>query len=221
MNIWETTFAKRQWGEYPPEELVRIVKRNENGLSEKGYCLELGCGPGANAKLLRAVYDDYYAIELSKSAINQLRDRISNIKAENIVNGDFTKLPWEANKFKFICDNFSMYANEMENICSTIKEVSRVLKPGGIFYSRVWGKNCYGIDERYKVSKHSYDNLAEGPCAGYGISTFFDIELIEETYGNHLAIKEIQKISREFYSSSYLKEESKFIEEYVIQATRK
>ena len=220
MNIWEKTFATREWGEYPPEELVRSAKRHRKKInSNESYCLELGCGPGANAKLLTSVFENYYAIDLSKSAIGQLRQKFNCIEARNIVCGSFTSLPWGSGKFDYVCDNFSTYANNIKDIKLTVEEVARVMKPGSIFYSRVWGNNCFGLNKKFQIDDYTYDNLVEGPCAGYGISTFFDLELIASIYGKYFTIVDIQNIKREYYTKELTQVKEKVVEEYIVQAT--
>ena len=51
---WETLFASRAWGRYPPEELVRFVARSFGDAPDRASVriLELGCGPGANVWFL-------------------------------------------------------------------------------------------------------------------------------------------------------------------------
>ena len=47
---WEDIFRNRQWGRYPPEELVRFTARRYfQALDRKAVSmLEIGCGAGAN-----------------------------------------------------------------------------------------------------------------------------------------------------------------------------
>ena len=55
LERWNDVFESRDWGRYPPEELIRFVARNFGDVPERGEVrfLEVGCGPGANIWFLR------------------------------------------------------------------------------------------------------------------------------------------------------------------------
>ena len=221
MSIWEKTFASRTWGEYPPEELVRIVKNHTKDIKKRTKCLELGCGPGANAGLLIESYTEYHAIDISETAIKKLSTRYTISDKRNLVVGDFKKLPWSDNTFDFVCDNFSLYANTTENIDLAIKETARVLVQGGLFYSRLWGDKCYGLEEKFRVGEHTYDNLQSGPCAGFGVSTFTNEKMIKNMFSKELEIEYIQRICRNYINSELETDVERFIEEYIVIAKAK
>ena len=224
MNIWEKTFSQREWGKYPPEILVSSATKFRRTISSEisPSCLELGCGPGANLTLLYSLFDHYCAIDISPTAIAKVNQILGNkVFSEHLVVGDFTKLPWPSCKFDFICDNLSIYANHSADIKKILAEVYRVLKPSGLFYSRVWGKNTYGISTGLSLSDISFDDLKDGPCEGYGISSFFSVDDIRFYY-DRFDIVDIIRLTQE--SSACLNNSIKFsgdiIEEYVILATK-
>ena len=62
-------------------------------------------------------------------------------------------------------DIFAIYANDFLTITNTISEINRVLKKGGYFYTKLWGKKT----------------------SGYGTGT-----IIED--GTHMDIKVLAKI---------------------------
>tara|TARA_Y100000991_G_C21968731_1_gene348276 strand:- start:315 stop:977 length:663 start_codon:yes stop_codon:yes gene_type:complete len=214
--IWEEIFRSRTWGRYPPEELVRVVtkfvrKRDQ----EKLACIEIGSGPGANALLLSDLFETYAAIDISETAIELLSQRIKEkTMSKELKVGCISSLPWPDSKFDFICDNFSIYANKMSIINSCLKEIKRVMKNDAIFYSRVWSKNCYGLESGDMIEKNTYDNLKVGPCAGYGISHFFDLEEILNVYGNFFKIQSIKRINNCLISVDGETQEE--IEEFIV-----
>ena len=69
--IWEQIFRERDWGRYPPEELIRFVARYFYRASDRGQIkiLEIGCGPGANIWFLAREGFDAYGIDGSETAI--------------------------------------------------------------------------------------------------------------------------------------------------------
>ena len=48
--IWEEVHRSCEWGQYPPEELIRFVARKFAKADDRGkvQLLELGCAVGAN-----------------------------------------------------------------------------------------------------------------------------------------------------------------------------
>ena len=214
--IWEQIFKSREWGKYPPEDLVRIATRYVRESTKKRLsCLEIGPGPGANAILLSDLFSKYAAIDISATAIKLLDKRIAEKQiVKELKVGCISTLPWEDNCFDFVCDNFSIYANRIEVIHSCLLEIKRIMKNNAIFYSRVWGNNCYGLDSGICIEKNTYKELSSGPCSGYGTSHFFDLNEIKDTYGFHFNIKSIRKINSCFIFEDGRNENK--IEEFII-----
>lgn len=223
MSIWESIFAQREWGKYPPVELVKIATNFARSKSERIACLELGPGAGANAYLLQDLFDDYAAIDISKSAIRQLRNRIDpKKKSLDLKVGCFSTLPWPNEHFDFVCDNLSIYANKKKLIEITLNEVARVLKNDCLFYSRIWGLNCHGLNSGIEIEKNTFDNLIDGPCAEFGISHFFDLDEIVETYSNFFDINQIIEIqSSSFFPGIDFKKREQIIQEYIVISSKK
>ena len=89
MSIWESIFSSREWGKYPPEELVRIASKfKKDYKTEYLKCLELGPGPGANSLLLIDLFNQYCAIDVSSSAIMKLKKRIISKTDMLLFHGD-------------------------------------------------------------------------------------------------------------------------------------
>ena len=47
-KIWDHIFKKKNWGEYPSEELIRFEKKYLNQRNNFKKLLEIGCGTGGN-----------------------------------------------------------------------------------------------------------------------------------------------------------------------------
>ena len=74
-NIYEKEGgANKNWRKYP-EKFDFIVKDLLKGMKPKADILELGCGVGVFAKLLKSNYPDisYYGIDISQTAIDELK----------------------------------------------------------------------------------------------------------------------------------------------------
>jgi len=86
--------------------------------------LSIGCGPGILEKeLSRLLGKDIYGLEIDKDVL---------VFKDNVIIGDGRELPFKANTFEFILLN-----HVIEHIPyprAVIKEIHRVLKPGGLVY---------------------------------------------------------------------------------------
>lgn len=214
---WDEKFRSRNWGRYPPEELVRFVGRNYSQVERENVnVLELGCGPGANLWFLHREGFCVSGIDGSEKAIELANNRITsenksiNSSIPELFVGNFSKLPWENQSFDLVVDIFALYANTLNVIETTISEVDRVLKPGARFFTMLWGKNCTGYREGIEIESGTYDQIPSGPCQNMGISHFFDLQEIEGLFSNY-SIEYIDKVTRtdELHNN--------FLEEYVCQ----
>jgi len=215
MNIWEKTFRDKEWGKYPPEELIRAVCEFTKGDKTKSV-LEMGCGPGANSLFLNEHFKSYSAIDFSETAIEKLKSRLNL----NITNSTgefkvacFSSLPWEDNSFNFICDNLAITHNDLNTIKKTLSEVYRVLKERGLFYSKVWGSSSYGLNTGELIEEGTFTKLQDGPCKNYGISHFFTYEEIRALYGEIFKEISVEKIQR-----TKLSQNENIVEEFIILA---
>lgn len=188
---WDDKFNSREWGRYPPEDLVRFMGRNFKIANRDGISvLEVGCGPGANIWFLHREGYRVAGIDGSPAAIEKARQRLLDENAAlheiepELVVGNFSSLPWKENSFDVVIDIFAIYANTIDVIEQTLDEVYRVLKPGGRFYSKLWGTKTTGFGQGREIELHTYDDIPLGPCRDMGISHFFDIDEIRQRFAS-------------------------------------
>lgn len=135
--IWEKIFSQRQWGKYPPEELIRFTSRNfyQEKDRKKIKILDLGCGPGAASWYLAKEGFSVYGIDGSPTAIKLARRRfIKEGLFGKFKIGDIVKLDYPAKSFNGVVDICSIQHNSVKNIQLILKEIHRVLKDGGSFF---------------------------------------------------------------------------------------
>jgi SAM-dependent methyltransferase len=199
---WDDKFSARDWGRYPPEDLVRFVGRNFKVADRQEISvLEVGCGPGANIWFLHREGYRVAGIDGSPAAIDKARLRIEienaglNSIDPDLRVGNFSSLPWPEHSFDLVVDIFAMYANTVDVIEQTLGEVYRVLKPGGRFYSKLWGTNTTGYGQGTEIEFHTYDEIPLGPCCDMGISHFFDVDEIRQRFAS-FQIDAIDTIAR-------------------------
>ena len=217
---WDDKFSSREWGRYPPEDLVRFMGRNFKHLDHSAVAvLEVGCGPGANIWFLHREGYQVAGIDGSAAAIAQAEQRLklendgqSELKTDLKV-GDFSTLPWQANSFDVVIDIFAIYANTASVIDKTLAEVSRVLKPGGRFFAKMWGTKTTGFGEGKKIETHTFDEVPFGPCYEMGMTHFFDKTEIRRRF-DMFRIDAIDTIERsDAFTESH-------IEEIICQCTK-
>ena len=187
-SYWESIFSSRAWGLYPPEELIRFVARNYGQVSDRTSVrvLELGCGPGPNVWYLVREGYRVAGIDGSATAIERAKDRLSteglasDDERVDLRVGNFVKLPWYDAEFDAVVDIAALYANKRADIASAIGEVFRTLKPGGMFFGKMFGVDTTGSDSGVLIEQGTRQYPDRGPCAGNEIAHFFDrAELLE------------------------------------------
>jgi len=110
--------------------------------------------------------------------------------------GNFSVLPWEDQYFDVVVDIFALYANTLPVIYSTLAEIARVLKPDGVFYTKLWGPNTTGYGSGHEIEPNTFDAITSGPGSGMGVIHFFDREEIDRLFGALFTPIAIDMISR-------------------------
>ena len=218
---WDDKFKSRAWGRYPPEDLVRFMGRRFRDASKSDVkVLEVGCGPGANVWFLHREGFAVHGIDVSPAAIGIAQARLAAENAgipsppADLRSGNFSQLPWPDAHFDVVVDIFALYANTTDIIARTLSEIARVLKPGGLFYSKLWGRATTGFGQGTELEPGTFDAVPEGPCANMGVSHFFDRAEIDAVFGARFQPLAIDTIHRTDVAAG------QHIEEFHCQFTR-
>ena len=137
-KTWEKIYRSKEWGKYPPEELVRFIARNYYETKDRKAVkiLDVGCGTGAATWFIAREGFTAYGIDGSPTAIKIARKRFSVEKLKGDLRvGDIVALPYTDEQFDAVIDIASIQHNSFKNIKKIIDETHRVLKPGGKFFS--------------------------------------------------------------------------------------
>ncbi len=150
---WEKTFRNKEWGKYPPEELIRFIARNYYSVSQRSKIkiLDLGCGTGAAVWYMARKGFAVAGVDGSKTAIKIARQRFREEKFKaDLRIGDVIKLDYSDRYFDAVTDIACIQCNfQLSNVKKIISEVYRVLKPGGKFFGTMIAK---GIEDWPKQS---------------------------------------------------------------------
>ena len=215
--IWEKIFSENPWGKYPSESLIQFIARNFYNLNRsETHILEVGCGPGANIWYLAKEKFNAYGIDGSETAIVQADERLKseNLSAKFNV-GDIVSLPYSDLTFDAVIDVECIYANDLENANKILKEISRVLKNEGLFYSRTLSDKIYVGKSRIELGNKSYTNISNGPLKGRGFARLMNNNDINSLYGKYFDIISIDTLD---YSINNRQSE---INEFIIIARKK
>jgi SAM-dependent methyltransferase len=186
---WDDVFRAKDWGKYPPEELVRFVGRNYFGVPDRkavGF-LEIGCGAGANLLFLAQEGFDATGLDGSTVALERARQRLTERGLEaQLDRGEAMELPYGDSSFDCVLDIECIYANTLADSRRIIGEVHRVLKPGGLLFSKAFMTGMTGSarGRRLEGEPNTFLEMPEGPFnQGYGVIRLTSEEEIPGLYG--------------------------------------
>ena len=197
-NEWETeVYAKgRQVNRWPFSDLVSDVMRHTAGRDRSGLSvLEIGCGTGNNIWFLLDSGCAVAGMDISPTAVDIARSRITELGFDqpDLRVGSVTELPWETGTFDLVIDRGTLSQLLVDEVAATVREVSRVLKPGGAFFSYyLFGWNCSGRKLGEEFAPRSFRGFSVGRFAKIPMVTLLDAELIRELW-RPLVITELRR----------------------------
>jgi ubiquinone/menaquinone biosynthesis C-methylase UbiE len=153
------------------------IKESKKFLSYLGNnksILDIGCGPGRDAKIFADQGFEVVGIDLSTKMIEAAINRVKNSKFKIM---DIRKLDFEDNKFDGAWASASFLHIPKKDISKGLQEVYRVLKDKGIFYISVkQGKGeILKPDERYNGIQKFWSFFQKEEIENELIKTGFEI----------------------------------------------
>jgi SAM-dependent methyltransferase len=100
--------------------------------------LEVGCGRGVALPVLddRLAPTELVGLDIDAALLAEARERVRNTcTLATLVEGDVRDLPFEPDRFDLVIDFGTCYhaSDSMEGRAAVLREVSRVLRHGGLF----------------------------------------------------------------------------------------
>lgn len=134
-NKWEFLHKNSRFRpRYPSEIVVQYIFRNFER-DGKTRILDLGCGAGRHVFFLGCENFIPYGLDISQSGVDYtkqlLKDNGMSIYSENVVCSPFEAIPFSDEFFDGIVAYGSLYYSKLDGIETAIKEMYRILKPGG------------------------------------------------------------------------------------------
>ena len=134
-------------------------------LDQRRRVLDAGCGAGRNLRYLLAHDYDCPGIDRDSSAIAQLRHEARSLgwgdADDRFIVGDVESLPWSDHTFDaVICSAVLHFARDDRQFEAMIAEMWRVLKPGGMLWSRL--ASTIGLADRIRSLNGRWSLLPDG-----------------------------------------------------------
>jgi len=184
----------------PQEDFLKFlkwVKKNKMRELEDSEILDAGCGTGRNAYYLAEKYDaKVEAFDFAKSAITFAKENFPHPLVSFSVHNMKDTLLYSNESFDFVFDimaSFSLSDGEREKY---LKELHRVLKPGGLMYVRTLAregdknaqfliKNNPGKDEGTYMhpTLGSQEKVFSGPVFKEVYGKYFEVMFMERKSG--------------------------------------
>ena len=164
---------------YPNEGLITELAANFFRLSPaeraQTKVLELGCGSGANLWMVAREGFDAHGIDFADSGLKCCHEALTSWGVEaKLQKADMLDLPYDDEAFDFVYDVVSMQCLNYEQHAKAYREVARILKPGGRFYSYTLGDQSVSQQVSTEFVDHAtVKNVPTGyPLANNGTLCF-------------------------------------------------
>lgn len=195
---------------YPNEELLRFMGRNFFGLDlkkrNKIKILETGCGSCSNLWMIAKEGFKAYGIDFSPAAIDLGKQMLKKwgVKAE-IKWGDMRCIEYPDGYFDVVIDIFSSNCLTFKDYEKYVAEVSRVLKPNGLFFTYTPSVESLAYIKHYpakKIDKFTLNGIyrKNSPFFGHFYNfRFDDLKTLKKLFKKyHLSIRYNEKITRSY-----------------------
>jgi SAM-dependent methyltransferase len=133
--------------------LARAIRKHFAGSAGKPLILDAGCGTGANLVHLNQLGRPV-GIDLSPDALSFARKRVP----ERLVRGSVLVLPFLDNSFDCVISNDVLYHQWVTDDVAALRELARVLKPGGLLLVHVAALEIFrGSHDIVNLTRHRYN----------------------------------------------------------------
>lgn len=195
---WERDVYQQgqQLNRWPYSEVVSWFNRAspERSTRESQTVLEIGFGAGNNLWFLADAGFKTYGLEISETAVKIAHQRLKDLSLQaDLRVGDLSALPYNNDSFDFILDRAALTQNPIEDICTAVEEIKRVLRPGGLFCSfDLFGMNHPDRKFGSEIGPNCFDHFSQGTFKNVGLTSFFTEEDLRTIF-RPLEIIEIER----------------------------
>jgi len=199
-EIWEDIYRDgRQLNRYPFDQIVSFIYRNlpRDKPRSEIRILEVGCGAGNNLWFAAREGFQVAGLDGSTAAIEVARKRFEADGLQGDLRvGDFTSLPWNDESFDIAFDRGALTNCGLSMGKKAVREIHRVLKPGGKFYF-----NPYSVMHSSHVSGRPgpdgvTQEITAGGLEGMGAICFYTRRDVENALGEGWRVNSLVHVER-------------------------
>ena len=204
-NIWGLKYAAGDsLNKYPWDKIVSFVFRYYPRAQPKNdtKILELGFGSGCNLWFCAREGFDCYGVEWSEVAVNHAKDWFlkENLNAD-LKQGNFSPLDFKSDFFDLIIDRASLTCVSSNECIDSLREVFRVLKPGGYFCFSPYSSQHTSYIEG-DVQDSGMTRVNTGTLVNVGDLKFYDEEEITKmVLDAGFKVHQIRHVEEKFLSA--------------------
>ena len=202
-KIWDAKYAAGDsLNKYPWDKIVSFVfryyPRDKDRRATK--ILEVGFGSGCNLWFCAKEGFDTYGVEASHVAVEHAKKWFNqqNLNAQ-LAQQSFAPLNFESNLFDLAIDRGSLTCVSFENCLSSLKEIYRVLKPGGYFCFNPYSSHHTSCLEG-TLQDSGLTKITSGTLIGVGDIKFYNHEELNQIISKTgFTIKEMRHIEDKYF----------------------
>ena len=176
---------------YPVEFVVRTLLGTYPGLKidrstyRGAKILDLGFGDGRNMPLLHDLGFEVYGVEISEEICGLTRDRMERLGVPvQLATGTNAHIPFGDGAFDFVLAcHACYYVSPGESFADNLREIARVLRPGGRFIFSLAKTDTYVLKDaeplgggHYRITQDPYGVRGGGVFRAFGSRQ----EIVEE-----------------------------------------
>jgi ubiquinone/menaquinone biosynthesis C-methylase UbiE len=199
-NYWEDNVysLRNQINAWPFDCVVSAVKKyGPMGAGRKPRALEVGCGTGNNLWYLAEEGYDVFGLDISSTAVLLAQEHLKKrgFYCEVQVS-DLSIILYKDNYFDLTIDRGCLSCLQSSSLPGTIRELHRVLRPGGIHLSfSLYGEAHPDRLLGEELEPWTFGRFRGGKLANSGIITFFNAERIHSLFERYTS-REVRRICR-------------------------
>jgi ubiquinone/menaquinone biosynthesis C-methylase UbiE len=171
----------KTWFEDEKRFLIKNIRKNTK-------ILEVGCGNGRSLKDISKVTKNLTGIDHDKTAVQNAKINLKEIKNSKILLADAKKIPFKDKTFDAVLCMGNTFANFYNDKYIILSEMKRVVKDTGSIFISVYSEDA--LKERLKAYKQA--NLNIKTILSNGTVIFEDIKV--DGYSEQFSKNELESI---------------------------
>ncbi|MER5887198.1 class I SAM-dependent methyltransferase [Streptomyces sp. NPDC001941] len=153
-EVWKSEEGRRDWSAVDPWVAGTVGLLRRRGVRD---VLDLACGVGRHAVFLAGEGFDSWAVDASDTAVRETVAAAgrAGVRVEPSV-GPMTRLPYEDASFDYVLAYNAIYHGDRDAVRATVREIHRVLRPGGLYQLTMLSRRNAGCGRGEEVSPGTF-----------------------------------------------------------------